>query len=861
MLNYTIPPFQFLIGSFDASQYLDSISLSVPMHEPGQALLWAGQFVVSNNLEARLAGLSDADFSERSMPARWRPYQQPVRLNIRGYQSPVFRIENYRYNSQTRTGEGTLTQIPTAVAGDRPGVQIGTTVDGSIGSAISKLLDAAFLGATVNPGRSVAGDSGVLDVPLTTRDGWADALRLSSLSWHWLTVDTSEAIRSIDGSGGGTIFTRTLNQVEVVPDLAAIFQTAKKVIVTGARQVVNLGTGNGTVATVPTAPRPKFKTTEEKRPAGTVFSSLGSSTTPIVFEEKTIIYQYFDDDRWAEYLPLFGNPLTAFLYDIQSVTQSGIDPYGQLPTDLNIPLQTITIKRQPIGYLFPSTGTDVTLVEAEVIIESYLRKLTLKPTGVLFPSTGTSTTLVVEKREDLTSELIPPGTQLTPAITGAGGQPQQYEPRPRLESPQPIATRPLKIEVLRGESNTSPIGWTPVLAKPLAIDFGFLPDAGRANFLAAKIAAREQWRRDQVLVDMPIPDEWLAAGWPLLASCQVGGDVFLMDGCAISISDGIAKFGFAGARRGSYALVGGVPTGILLPVFNILSNLDSAFAVEIEIISAVLPPVVIVSSDVAIEIVPEIVIATSLAVVSVVTIELISEITIASSIAVAGMVVIEFVPEIAITSLVSGGSPSGSGILNLPFDTNLFDISAVMKSVTNSNVIISTAQSVFGGGSAYFNGTNASLAISRDGSTGVDLRPSALAAYTIEMWLRPEALGGNVITNYNLPGGAQANTLAFQTSVISNGITVFANPATVINQWQHLAIVVDNVSPSFSCYFEGILIATVANNFPNSAGTLYIGGSPGDNNIGNAWYKGWIDNIVITPAKKYTTNFTVPTTP
>jgi hypothetical protein len=100
----------------------------------------------------------------------------------------------------------------------------------------------------------------------------------------------------------------------------------------------------------------------------------------------------------------------------------------------------------------------------------------------------------------------------------------------------------------------APLGWTPVLAKPLVVDFGFLPDSGRASFLAQRIAVREQWRRDQVLVDTPIPDEWLGAGWPLLGQCQIGGDVYLMDGCAISIGDGIAKFGFAGARMGSYEL-------------------------------------------------------------------------------------------------------------------------------------------------------------------------------------------------------------------------------------------------------------------------------------------------------------------
>ena len=541
MLNYTVPPFQFLVGSFDASEYLDSISLSVPMHELGQTLLWSGQFTISNNLAAQIAGLTDADFSEFTSPGRWRPYQQLVRLNIKGYQSPAFRIEDYRYNAQTRTGEGRLTQIPTAVAGDRPGEEIPTEVSGVIQAAISNLITAAFRGATVIPGRSLHVDNGVLDIPLSTRNPWADAVRLSSLSWHWLTVNAAESIVSVPGDGT-LIFSWTAEQVELVPDLAAIYQSANQVIVTGARQVLDESVNNPS-AQPPSAPRPKFKTTKEYRPFTAVFPQE-STLDPILFEEKTIIYQYWDDETFAD-LPDSGS-ISNFLYDIQSQAQSGISPFSRPPANLATPLQTITMKRQPFGYLFPSVGVVTGLIPAEVIIESSLRKLTLKPKGVISPALGTVTALDIDKRETLTSDAIPPGSQLTIPKQDANGQSQAYELRPNLEPLQPIATRPLKTEVLKGTANLSPIGWNPILKTPLVVDFGFLPDQSRAEILAQKLAMREQRRRDQVLVDMPIPDEWLAAGWPLLGRCQIGGDVYLMDGCALSISDGEAKFGFTG---------------------------------------------------------------------------------------------------------------------------------------------------------------------------------------------------------------------------------------------------------------------------------------------------------------------------
>jgi hypothetical protein len=589
MLDYTVPPLQFLIGGFDASEYLDSISLSVPMYEPGQPLLWSGRFAVSNNLKARANGLTDADFSEYGTPSRWRPYQSAVRLNIKGYQSPVFRIENYRYNSQTNIGEGILTQIPTAVAGDRPGVSIPTTVSGNIGTAIERLTTASFLGATVQPGRALAGDGGVLDVPLVTRNPWADAARLAGLNWNWLTVNGSESIVTVSGSNNNLVFSRTLEQVELVPDLDAIYQSAQKVIVTGARQVTDTSVADPVVNNqTPTAPRPKVKSTDEYRPAGSVFPGLAPSTAPILFERKTIIYQYWDDDDWSGYLP-FGTFLTSFLYDIQSQTQTGINPYGAPPVDLNVPMQTITIKQQPRGFLFSSLAPDASLITGEVLVESNLRKLTIKPVGVLFSAQAPDATLTIEKRESLTTQLIPPGAQIVSPATNPNGTAQQFEPRPKLEPQQPIATRPLKTEVLKGEAQLSPLGWVPVLTKPLVVDFGFLPDNARAALLANKIAVREQQRRDQVLVDMPIPIEWLANGWPLLSRSIIGGNTYLMDGIVLSIADGEAKFGFTGAlvSAGSTAIINGVPTAVQIPQYQVIQNLSAGVVFELDLVSVV----------------------------------------------------------------------------------------------------------------------------------------------------------------------------------------------------------------------------------------------------------------------------------
>jgi hypothetical protein len=85
----------------------------------------------------------------------------------------------------------------------------------------------------------------------------------------------------------------------------------------------------------------------------------------------------------------------------------------------------------------------------------------------------------------------------------------------------------------------------------------------------------------------------------------------------------------------------------------LLADLSLDFALEIEVVTAVLLPVTLIPSAVLIEIIPEIAIKTSIAVVSAVSIEIAPEIAVITSLAVTGMVSISIVPEIAVTSIVT----------------------------------------------------------------------------------------------------------------------------------------------------------------------------------------------------------------
>ncbi len=576
MLDYSIPDFTFWVGGFDATDYLDSIALACPQYEPSQPLIWTGSFRVSLNLLARQRGLGDADFSHLDSPGVWRPGQQPVTLMVRGQAFPKLRIERYAYNPQTRMGEGSLTQILALVAGDRPAVELikNTGLPIPLGNVVSAAIGEAFRRTSVSPGVSIGGIGGEIYGLGTTRDPVGDAQRLCGINWQWLSVDVGESVTTVAGTPGGMIFTRSLDECEVEPDISNIHFAASKVIVTGSRQVPDEAVA---AAAVPTQNnRPKTLRTEEIQPFGKIFPDAGTNATPIVAERKIVVYQYVDDLSTSDLQAGLGID-ASILSEIGRI-QIGNQFTVPIPDDRNQPIQTITVRLQPFGKLFPDTGTSTSLVTAEVVIESELRKIRYAPAGVVFPDLGTNTSLILDRREDLTTRYVKRIVDKTPAlpdIDPVTGQQRLYEARPELEARQVLPQYPLKNEAIRGEAIVSPAGWTPVRDAPLVLEMGFLPSKGHAEYLAGQIARREQRRRDAVQVTMPIPDEWFVAGCPLLATCEIGGDVFQIDAPILVMSGAEAKFSFNGGlvSRGGIAL------------FSEIEDIAIGFRVEIEVVS------------------------------------------------------------------------------------------------------------------------------------------------------------------------------------------------------------------------------------------------------------------------------------
>jgi hypothetical protein len=559
-LDYSVPDFQFLIGAFDCTDYLDSISLSQPIHEVTQVLTWSGRFTVSFNRKAIARGLLEADFDQNLTPVRWRPNQVQIKLKIKGYTLPVMRIDRYAYNAQTGQGEGVLHQLIDAVATDRPAVDPPLQIGGarsagaplapvSVDAAVIGLLNAAFYGCSINPLKHGRLMPGLIYGEISTRNPVSDAQRLAGIYWNWLTVDNAEAVRTVNGDSSAVppLFSRTLKQLEWVPDIDHLNFAAEQVIVTGSCQ----RPAPIPCAQNPVAPdtsldrkgRPKYQRVVEQQPFSKIFAkgAQGNLSAGIA-EVKWIFYQYPDDLNWdSQLLQFMPNNLT---YERDAASNS--DRYG--PIDQ--PCQTVTVYEWPLGRVFSDQGTANNLVVAALEMQSEKRKGRWVPYGLLDTKNQKGNLILgLERYEDLTTGVTYPGqADHAGVINPVTGKAQCLELAPKKEERQPLAENPLETVPIAGRASVAPAGWTPICRRDLTLEVGFLPDIGTANYLAQQIARREAWRRDSVKVVMPIPDEWLAAGCPPLRRAYLHDGHWQIDGIILSLQGDEAKFAFTAAR-------------------------------------------------------------------------------------------------------------------------------------------------------------------------------------------------------------------------------------------------------------------------------------------------------------------------
>lgn len=211
-----------------------------------------------------------------------------------------------------------------------------------------------------------------------------------------------------------------------------------------------------------------------------------------------------------------------------------------------------------------------------------------------------------------------------------------------------------------------------------------------------------------------------------------------------------------------------------------------------------------------------------------------------------------------------GGTPLLLSMDGADGSTSFTDSSPSPKAVTAvGDAKLSTAQSKFGGSSAYFDGVGDSLDIA--GPLGWNPTEED---YTVEAWVYLESLAndpyvfsaGDASTNalalHWVSGNARWEALSYG----SGGDYLVSSVASTTNVWEHWLI--SRVGGMVRMFKDGVLVASYTNvpapMFSASAGAT-IGYKRFSGAAGN-YFKGYVDDVRILKSALHTSDFTPPTT-
>lgn len=181
--------------------------------------------------------------------------------------------------------------------------------------------------------------------------------------------------------------------------------------------------------------------------------------------------------------------------------------------------------------------------------------------------------------------------------------------------------------------------------------------------------------------------------------------------------------------------------------------------------------------------------------------------------------------------------------------TTFIDLSPSSKTITiGGDAKITTAQSKFGGACAVFDGSGDYISISDPQLYAVD--------FTIEFWFNAAAVATAnpiILTTYNITT-VQNNTISI---LFSSSRKIFVYEPTTgivasttvltLGNWYKIGVTYKGSNGETKLAVNNVVEATGALSISSSAATkMWVGGSPGDNNLGNEWLNGYVDELRIT---------------
>jgi hypothetical protein len=209
----------------------------------------------------------------------------------------------------------------------------------------------------------------------------------------------------------------------------------------------------------------------------------------------------------------------------------------------------------------------------------------------------------------------------------------------------------------------------------------------------------------------------------------------------------------------------------------------------------------------------------------------------------------------------AGGDPDFANVsLLLHMDgsngsTTFTDSSSNALTVTaTGNVQISTAQSKFGGSSAYFDGSGDRL----ETTTGLTPLQMGTGDFTVEAFIRPTSS----VAGYKGLIGITSSYV--ETLYILSGQLVWYNSGAAagtiaVDTWYHVAV--SRQGTSLRVFIDGNLVDTSTNSVDiTNFGARFTAGDSGYR--ANENFQGWMDELRITKGiSRYNATFTPPTAP
>jgi hypothetical protein len=211
-----------------------------------------------------------------------------------------------------------------------------------------------------------------------------------------------------------------------------------------------------------------------------------------------------------------------------------------------------------------------------------------------------------------------------------------------------------------------------------------------------------------------------------------------------------------------------------------------------------------------------------------------------------------------VSSNTSYSGPSNTALLLSGTNVGAYDSTMINDFVNIGGVSVNSNVKQYGTNSYYFNGSSYLYQ-----ANSVNLQ-SGTGDFTLESWIYPTNASGTQ-TVIEVGRAVNGTTPGFQIDIISGvfyayyGSTIASSitgSSASNGTWYHVAV--SRASGSLRFFINGTQVGSTGTDNTNyTQGYLWIGANPG----GSSYFTGYLQDVRFTRYARYTSNFTVPSTP